>query len=85
MYLCYVCNGLEKLDAQCPQCQKSMHDAGKVVDYYGDYAAYIDIHDAQLIDGIPSSAEEHQCVHLGICSACNYMEEVIVNEKTLKN
>ncbi|SER84741.1 hypothetical protein SAMN04487944_11142 [Gracilibacillus ureilyticus] len=85
MYICYLCNGLEKLEAKCPQCHHNMHDAGKVADYYDDYAAYIDIQDAQLIDGVPKSEEKHQCVHLGVCSACNYMEEIIINEKLAKH
>ncbi|MFC4403160.1 hypothetical protein [Gracilibacillus xinjiangensis] len=72
------------MDKKCSVCQKDMHDAGKVVDYYGDYAAYIDIQDAQLIDGVPGTEDNHQCVHLGVCSSCNYMEEIVISEKLLK-
>lgn len=83
MYICYLCNGLKKMEKKCPVCDAHMLDGGKVVDYYDDYAPYIEIEDAQLIDGIPDSSISHQCVHVSVCSACNYTEEIIINELEL--
>ncbi|WP_194842028.1 hypothetical protein [Gracilibacillus salitolerans] len=83
MYICYLCNGLEKMEHRCPVCDAHMLDGGKVVDYYDDYAPYIEMNDAQLIDGIPNSSASHQCVHVGVCSACNYTVELVVYEQEL--
>ncbi|MFC4388648.1 hypothetical protein ACFOZ1_12685 [Gracilibacillus marinus] len=83
MYLCFLCNGLEKLTERCPKCEGHMLDAGKVVDYYGDYAAYVEVETQQRVDGYSNSSESHQCVHIGVCSNCNYIEEIAINEKEM--
>ncbi|UOQ46786.1 hypothetical protein MUN88_11830 [Gracilibacillus caseinilyticus] len=82
MYICYLCNGLERMSYDCAVCGANMLDGGKIVDYYGDYSPYMEIEDAQMVDGVPNSYGEHQCVHIGVCSACNHMEEIMVKEQT---
>ncbi|SHM48334.1 hypothetical protein [Gracilibacillus kekensis] len=84
MYICYLCNGLERMEQSCPNCNAHMLDGGKLVDYYGDYAPYIESEDAQMIDGLTHSSEEHQCLHVGVCSACNHIEEMIINEQEIR-
>ncbi len=83
MYICYLCNGLEKLQNACPSCDGHMLDGGKAVDYYGDYAPYMESEDAKMIDGNPHSYKEHQCIHVGVCSACNHVEELSISEKEM--
>jgi len=81
MYICYLCNGMDILNHTCKECENRMKDGGKVVDYYGDYAPYIEQESAQMMDGIPESSTNHQCIHLAFCSICKRSEELIINEK----
>ena len=81
MTICYLCNGMEELNKHCPACENNMMDAGKAVDYHGDYAPYIEAEDAKLIDGIADSSNKKQCIHLAVCSICNYDEEIVVQER----
>ncbi|MDX8045692.1 hypothetical protein SH601_06785 [Gracilibacillus sp. S3-1-1] len=68
------------MEHSCSVCGGNMLDGGKLVDYYDDYAPYMEIDNAQLIDGIPNTSSNHQCIHVGVCSVCNFTDEVTVNE-----
>ncbi|WP_163537152.1 hypothetical protein [Gracilibacillus sp. YIM 98692] len=83
MYICTICNGLERLEATCKNCEAPLEDAGKVVDYYGDYSPYIEANDAQLIDGVSDSSKQHQCIHVGTCSTCQMSQEIVVQEQKI--
>ncbi|HLT56330.1 MAG TPA: hypothetical protein VK057_09525 [Bacillota bacterium] len=74
MDVCPLCNGLETIRIQCPQCQSPMEDQGKITDYFDDYSPYLDIEIMKVTDGNPRSLEEHQCLHYFYCSRCKYEE-----------
>jgi hypothetical protein len=64
--VCPVCNGLQPIMVQCPQCGETMEDGGPVQDYGDPYAPYMDF-------GV-----ETYCVHLLYCPACHYDFRVAV-------
>lgn len=74
MEFCPLCNGMDTISVPCPKCQTNMEDQGKVMDYFDDYSAYLDIDMVKMVDGDPNSLEEHQCLHYFYCSACQYEE-----------
>ena len=81
MSICYLCNGMEELNKLCPACQQQMMDAGRAVDYHGDYTPYMEAENVKLIDGKADSSSKQQCIHLAICSVCNYDEEILIQER----
>ncbi|WP_240407286.1 hypothetical protein [Gracilibacillus halophilus] len=80
MPICFVCNGLTTLDVKCTTCQQLVEDYGRVVDYYGDYAPYIEVEDAQMIDGYPETNKADECVHLSYCPVCQSVMEMTLNQ-----
>ncbi|MGE6260435.1 hypothetical protein ACQKCU_21550 [Heyndrickxia sporothermodurans] len=55
---------------ECPSCNGTMTDLGRIYDYYGDYSPYMDIDLMKLVDGDPNSSLKNECVHLFQCSRC---------------
>jgi hypothetical protein len=80
MDLCPLCNGLETKIIQCPNCQTIMEDKGKITDFLDDYSAYMDIDMMKLFDGDRQSLENHQCVHVFYCWACQHEETRAIKE-----
>jgi hypothetical protein len=69
LLFCPVCNGLQSLIAECPQCQSLAADYGRWSDYLGPYSPYrsIDEEDTQVTNGT-----HHICVHVLSCPSCTY-------------
>ncbi|WP_226038005.1 hypothetical protein [Aquibacillus saliphilus] len=80
MYACPLCNGFKSLEQSCPACGNAMDDQGRLVDYMGDYIAYLDYEGTNLIDGISSSNEKHMCLHLFLCLSCDKQIHVPIKE-----
>ncbi|WP_085992951.1 hypothetical protein [Oceanobacillus senegalensis] len=74
MDLCPLCNGIEMVMISCPNCQSNMDDHGKVMDYFDDYSAYLDIDMVKMVDGDTKSLENHQCLHYFYCTNCQHEE-----------
>ncbi|WP_138419798.1 hypothetical protein [Aquibacillus sediminis] len=80
MYTCPLCNGFREIQRECPSCHELMEDQGRMVDYMGDYIAYLDYDGTKLIDGHNASSREHVCIHLFYCFACDEKMHVNVQE-----
>lgn len=82
-YLCPVCNGFDTLQEDCPRCQTTMIDGGRLYDYYSDYSPYREIDDAKLDNGY-SDLLHHHCLHACWCPACAAERTVIIEEWNTK-
>lgn len=80
--LCPVCNGLNQLNARCPQCGEDLNDQGPVQHFYGPYSAYRPIEDIKKTNGF-SDMENGQCIHLTVCTLCDQEIYTAVSELTL--
>ena len=81
MAICSLCNGLEKVDVNCPHCQVLLQDKGKVSDYLDAYGHYNDEETNKMGDGYPNTARDQICPHLFVCSDCGYDRVVFIQEK----
>lgn len=61
--VCPICNGLEKVRTICPLCGDELLDGGKIENFWGPYAPYME----ELLYG-----EEQYCTHLLFCPHCHY-------------
>ncbi|MCT2535542.1 hypothetical protein NC661_07295 [Aquibacillus koreensis] len=80
MYVCPVCNGLTAVTQTCPKCQHSMDHQGRLVDFMGDYIAYLEYEGTKLIDGDEESTNQHTCVHLYACPSCGEELDISIKE-----
>ena len=67
---CPLCNGLCVMDEPCSACGSQLSDMGRVMDYYDDYSAYLDIATQKQNDGDVRSTENGTCYHLFFCKEC---------------
>ncbi|MRH44109.1 hypothetical protein GH741_15820 [Aquibacillus halophilus] len=80
MSACPLCNGVKTLEQACSSCGSTMDNQGRLVDYMGDYIAYLDYEGTNLIDGLQDSNDKHICVHLFQCSSCDEQIHVPIRE-----
>ncbi|HHY74430.1 MAG TPA: hypothetical protein GX497_14640 [Bacillus bacterium] len=80
MYICPLCNQLGQQYYKCPNCQKEMEDNGRLMDYFDDYSAYLDIEGMKLFNGYPSDQKNHQCPHVFYCFNCSEEIVYLINE-----
>jgi len=78
-YICSVCNGMESLLNNCPECNRLAQDQGRLSDYYGPYSPYRPIDDLKATNGYEDLIQ-HTCIHLAYCSNCNYSFPVSIQE-----
>lgn len=83
MYICPLCNQLQSKTEECPKCQHVMDDRGRVMDYFDDYSAYLDINGMKKSDGFAEDNEKHQCPHIFYCTYCHHNKVLLVNEKEM--
>ncbi|WP_425542000.1 hypothetical protein [Alkalibacillus silvisoli] len=72
---------MQNYSNKCSECDSNIEDQGKVIDYFDDYSAYMDISLMKLLDGDPQSFDNHQCLHYFYCENCNHEEIIAVNEE----
>lgn len=82
MFICPLCNGFDTKNVTCPTCHQTLHDSGKVSDYFDDYSAYMDIDGLKMENGFPDDLKEHICLHLFSCTSCGYDQIVQIDEET---
>jgi DNA-directed RNA polymerase subunit RPC12/RpoP len=82
MFVCPLCNQIEQQQYICPNCQKEMEDEGRVMDYFDDYSAYLDIEGMKLFNGYPTDQKNHECPHVFSCFNCS--KEVVHLIKEVK-
>ncbi len=80
MSICPICNGLQEIHAVCPSCGKIVHDAGRIMDYYDDYSAYMPIDQLKLEDGYPDDLINQKCPHLFYCISCGHDQVIMVKQ-----
>lgn len=80
MYACPVCNGLTEGEKNCPTCESAMTNQGRLVDFMGDYIAYLEYDGTNLIDGDPESTQNHTCIHLYYCNQCDQEYNLKIQE-----
>lgn len=80
--ICPLCNQLEPadLEVECTQCKSEMNDGGRMMDYFDDYSAYLDIDGMKLFNGLPDDQKNHQCPHLFYCPRCGEDHIILVEE-----
>ncbi len=75
--MCPLCNGMKVISPNCGKCNRGMEDKGRLLDYFDDYSAYLDIDGMKLFDGINEDAKKQQCPHVFYCLHC-YIEKVVL-------
>ncbi|MBD8067745.1 hypothetical protein [Bacillus sp. PS06] len=80
MYICPLCNGFETAHFNCSSCGQLMNDGGRVIDYFDDYSAYMEIDGMKQIDGLKQTLSEHKCAHLFYCNNCSSQEVKLIQE-----
>lgn len=79
-YLCPLCNGFESVHVHCEHCGTNLEDKGRLIDYFDDYSAYLEIEDMKKIDGINNDYQRKKCPHLLMCSNCHEQSVFLVSE-----
>ena len=80
MSMCPLCNGLNTVSITCDTCKNNLDDQGRLMDYFDDYSAYLEIDGMKLFDGIENDAKNNQCPHVFYCPQCHYEKTVLINE-----
>ncbi|MBU8905422.1 hypothetical protein [Desertibacillus haloalkaliphilus] len=70
MKICPLCNNLGTVEMSCTKCHHPLEDKGRLIDYFDDYSAYLEIDDMKKIDGIQNDLKNHECPHLLYCPNC---------------
>lgn len=83
MFVCPLCNQLEEPQYICRNCQQRMADEGRLMDYFDDYSAYLDIDGMKLFNGYPSDQKDHQCPHVFSCFNCSKQDVHLIEEVEL--
>lgn len=81
MFVCPLCNAITQQHFSCPNCGQEMKDEGRVMDFFDDYSAYLDIEGMKLFNGYPDDQKNHLCPHVLSCSNCSkeiihFIEEI---------
>lgn len=58
--ICPLCNALDSITTECPNCGRLLQDGGSVQNYIGPYSPYME------------SNIVNQCIHLLYCIECHY-------------
>ncbi len=81
MSMCPLCNGISSLTTNCQQCHAPMEDKGRIMDYFDDYSAYLDIEGMKLFNGISDDSKNNQCPHVFYCPNCHIEKTVLIQEE----
>lgn len=76
---CPVCNGLQPLQVDCPECSAMTNDYGRYNDYLGPYSPYRDMTHISMTNGYPD-LQNHVCLHLLHCPGCEHTFQTAVQE-----
>jgi hypothetical protein len=78
--VCPLCNQMETRSEECERCHLLMDDRGRIMDYFDDYSAYLDIDGMKQVDGYEDDGQNHQCPHIFYCTQCTHNQVLLVNE-----
>ena len=62
-HVCPICNGLQTVSQNCPDCGTGMQDGGVLANYAGPYSPYMEM---QM-----NIVHANTCVHLLYCPRCH--------------
>ena len=79
-HMCPLCNGFHQFHYQCSKCGHHIEEMGRIMDYFDDYSAYMEIDQLKQIDGIPTTLSGHECAHLFYCPMCHHEEVKLIEE-----
>ncbi|WP_102347481.1 hypothetical protein [Bacillus sp. Marseille-P3661] len=82
MYICPLCNQLDQKLVECPTCKNHMEDQGRLMDYFDDYSAYLEIDGTKLVDGFPNDQQDHECPHVFYCYQCKNEHIFLISEQS---
>lgn len=83
MSVCPLCNQLtNQVEVMCDHCQGSMADMGRVIDYFDDYSAYMEIDGMKLLDGYQADHKQQQCPHVFFCKNCGKDQVALIDEQS---
>ncbi|NQX69080.1 hypothetical protein HQN90_23395 [Paenibacillus alba] len=77
-YICPVCNGLQEMHTECPNCSQPVSDYGRLSDYVGPYSPYLEIDEVSSSVGTRLD-QQGACIHLVVCSACTHSYTIQIN------
>ncbi|WP_078550751.1 hypothetical protein [Litchfieldia alkalitelluris] len=80
MSMCPLCNGFETAHYNCESCGSELNDGGRMIDYFDDYSAYMEIDGMKQIDGYKKTLSEHLCAHLFYCDNCSRTDVKFIQE-----
>lgn len=80
MYICPICNQIDAKTIDCSHCGSLMEDRGRIMDYFDDYSAYLDIDGMKLFNGIEHDERDHKCPHIYYCTSCYHNMVLLVDE-----
>jgi transcription elongation factor Elf1 len=78
--ICPLCNQLESANYSCKKCSSFLLDGGRLMDYFDDYSAYLDIDGMKQFDGINNDGQKNLCPHMFYCSMCGSDEVKLISE-----
>jgi hypothetical protein len=81
MSMCPLCNGIQSVSVTCEICNNAMDEKGRLMDYFDDYSAYLDIDGMKLFDGIENDLHKQQCPHVFYCSNCQVEKTILIEEE----
>lgn len=81
MYICPLCNQLGHYEFECPTCEMLMEDRGRMMDYFDNYSAYLDIEGTKMVDGFLNDRKNHECPHVLYCLNCRKIKIQLISEK----
>jgi recombinational DNA repair protein RecR len=80
MWICPLCNGFETIKKSCSVCSNMLEDKGRIIDFFDDYSAYMEIDDMKKIDGYEHTLSNHECGHVLYCQNCNREQITFIKE-----
>ncbi len=78
--ICPICNGFESIHISCKRCGSNVFDAGRYMDYFDNYSAYLDIDDTKMANGIENDFADSKCPHLLYCPHCSEQSIMLITE-----
>ncbi|OLO36416.1 hypothetical protein BTR23_15205 [Alkalihalophilus pseudofirmus] len=79
-HICPICNGLEEIRVACDRCGCTLEDKGRLMDYFDDYSAYLEIDGTKKVDGFNTDISNNQCPHTLTCPNCGSNSIMLVGE-----
>ena len=74
-FICPVCNGLENIYMNCPDCEQQMQEGGSLQQFFDPYSPYIS---GEILN--EEGMNEGECVHLVFCNQCGNDKRVSIGK-----